>query len=438
MASDSDRDSDRESFFADCHPASGTDSTTGGRKRQISMPEMARQAQLKRARRHGQGRRSHSPRDAARGRRPGPGESPAAQQPPVTLEAIQRLIETGNREVIAALDAKLAQLAKRLDIVESECMDKDLEIKRLSAAVATQERENADLRERLEGIDLNRRLSSLILTCDDFGPRAQNEDIEARVVQVLKNRFPDLLLTVADIQVAHRLQNNSKVIVKFLKRRVRDDVFERRFSLLDRRAAPRRPAPDHSDSRVGQRMAPLFINESLTPACQQIFNSLLQARKPENGAKVTSVFTRRGQVYCRKEKNGTNILVRDQEQLKRILRKDVCPPGQAAPAAASGAPPPVRRPAAGSDAAAPSSPPSLGAGVAAASPSPRLPSGAGVGEDAVVSAGLEVPAVQSPVRASGAPPDAAHRREESSVVRLSRSGESGRPRNRSRSDPATS
>ena len=272
----------------------------------------------------------------------------------------------------------------------------------------------------------------------DFGPRAQNEDIEARVVQVLKNRFPDLLLTVADIQVSHRLQNNSKVIVKFLKRRVRDDVFERRFSLLDRRAAPRRPAPDHSDSRVGQRMAPLFINESLTPACQQIFNSLLQARKPENGAKVTSVFTRRGQVYCRKEKNGTNILVRDQEQLKRILRKDVCPPGQAAPAAASGAPPPVRRPAAGSDAAAPSSPPSLGAGVAAASPSPRLPSGAGVGEDAVVSAGLEVPAVQSPVRASGDPPDAAHRREESSVVRLSRSGESGRPRNRSRSDPATS
>ena len=259
MASDSERESDREPLFVDCHTASGTDSATGGRKRQISMPEMARQAQLKRARRHSHhGRRSRSPRDTARGRRPDPGESPAVQQPAVTLEATQRLIEAGNRDVIAAFDAKFAQLERRLDIVESECMEKDLEIKRLNTVVATQQKEGAELRERLEGIDVNRRLSSLILTCDDFGARIRDENIEARAVQVLNNRFPDLQLTEADIQVAHRLQTNSKVFVKFIKRRVRDDVFERRFELFGRRGDAGRPRSGHGDARADRQMAGLF------------------------------------------------------------------------------------------------------------------------------------------------------------------------------------
>ena len=285
------------------------------------MPEMVRQAQTKRAKRPSHGRHFHSPRDTAPGGRPESGESAADRQPAVTLDAIQRLIEAGNRNVIAAFDAKFAQLSKRLDIVESECVEKDFEIKRLKASVAAQEKENTELTERLEGIDLNRRLSSLILTSDDFGPRAPNEDIEERSVQVLNNRFPDLKLTTADLQVAHRLQSDNKVIVKFGKRRVRDAVFERRFDLFSRR-----PGPGGAGAGAGRGSAALYINESLTPNNQHIFNSLLQARRSSSGAKISSVFSRRGFVFCKKEKNGPNIPVRDLQQLRRVLGGDGSPP----------------------------------------------------------------------------------------------------------------
>lgn len=397
MASDSERDSDRESFFADCDPTSGTDSAVGGRKRQLSIQESARQAtaQQKRARRLIHSRRSRSPRDTARGSRPdAAGESPADRQPAVTLDAIQELIEAGNRKVIAALDAKFAQLSKRLDIVESECIEKDLEIKKLNAAVAEQKKENADLRERLEGIDLNRRLSSLIITCDDFGPRAQNEDIERRTVEVLNRRLPDLNLTMADIQVAHRLQNNNKVIVKFIRRRVRDDVFERRFDLFGRR-----PGRGHGGAGGGHQMSPLYMNESLTPTCQQIFNSLLQAKKPENGAKIASVFSRRGTVFCKKEKNGPNVPVRDQEQLRKILGAGARSPGRAL----DGRP--------GSSAGAVRPPPPAGA---APPPERRPGSGAEPGADPAPSA--QVPAGPPPVLPPRDPSAAPHQRETSSAA----------------------
>ena len=344
MVSDSERESDRESVFADCHLASETDSASGIRKRQLSMPEMARQMQTKRAKRPSHGRSSRSPRDSARGHRPGPGgSSQPAGETAVTLEAIQRLIKAGNREVIAAFETKFAQLAKRLDVVESECMEKDLEIQRLNALLSAEKEEMTVLREQMEGIDNNRRQSSLIITCDDFGTRAQGEDIESRAIKALNDRFPDLRLSPADIQVAHRLQGNNKVIVKFTKRRVRDDIFERRFEMLRRRGSQQSGDRGRRSETNGREMAALYINESLIPSRQQIFNALLQAKRPENGAKIVSVFTRRGIVYCKTEKNGKNIHVRDQQHLEGLLggagRVPRREPGAARPPRV--APPPV-------------------------------------------------------------------------------------------------
>ena len=381
MSSQSERESDHESPFADCHPASGTDSASGYRKRQLSMPEMAKQLQTKKQRRTHPGRRSRSPTDPARGHRPdrSAGELPAALGPAVTLEAIQRLIQVGNQSVIAAFDAKFAQMERRLEMMEAEILEKDVEIRGLRAAINDEKKENAALREQLESIDHNRRLSSLVLTCDDFGPRTQGEDIEARTIQILNDRLPDLRLATADIQVAHRLQTDSKVIVKFIKRRVRDSVYERRFDLFRRRGGPQAPDGGRGGAAAGgRRAAALFINESLTPKRQGLFNALIQAKKPENGGIVTSVFTRRGLVYCKTERNGRNIHVQDQDHLKRILQRggsgaprpgpgagrltdalSVSTGGRHGPAAPSSAPPSERRrgePLAAPDASAPRDP----------------------------------------------------------------------------------
>ena len=121
-------------------------------------------------------------------------------------------------------------------------MDKYLQIRELSEQLQSQVRASQDMREQLESIDNNRRLSSLILTCQVFEKRFRDEDMEIRVVHALNARFPELALNVADIQVAHRLQSDAKVYVKFLKRRTRDRVFDCRFQRQGGAAASGNPS----------------------------------------------------------------------------------------------------------------------------------------------------------------------------------------------------
>ena len=294
--------------------AASDSDNAASRKRQLSVPDMVRQVEQKRA---GQQRVRQfiSPRASGH-------QQPLSES--VTLEAIERLIETGNGKVITALEAKFEQVERRLEVLESESFEKDLVIQRLQDEVMTLRKERSDMGELLEGIDMNRRLSSLILTCDDFGPRSYNDDIELMTIQLLNQRLPDLKLTTNDIQVAHRLQNDSKVIVQFFKRRVRDDVYERRFELFSRGGGGGVRAGRNRDASSGLReMAPLYIAESLVPRMQKMFQALLAARREENGAKIASVFSRRGHVYCKKERGGENIRVKDEDHLRQLLGRDV-------------------------------------------------------------------------------------------------------------------
>ena len=199
---------------------------------------------------------------------------------------------------------------------------------------------------------MNSRLSSLILTCSDFGTRTPNEDIEKKVVEVLNKRFGNLHLAVADIQAAHRLQSDDKVIVKFGKRQIRDSIYDGRFDINRRAGRAGDPgrgvrAGSHWAAASGREvgMMPLYINESLTPANRAIYNELLEARKSTNGAKIASVFSRRGVVFCRREKGGANISVVDQERLRSVLGGARFPPSRRGrgPAPRSPPPPDARR-----------------------------------------------------------------------------------------------
>ena len=64
-------------------------------------------------------------------------------------------------------------------------------------------------------------MSSLILSCESFASHPRNADIEQLVVSVLNERVSGLNLTKDDLQAAHKLQNDTKVICKFVKRRLR-------------------------------------------------------------------------------------------------------------------------------------------------------------------------------------------------------------------------
>ena len=121
-------------------------------------------------------------------------------------------------------------MERRITVLETEVMDRELALQNLSGQLTHQMGINAQLRAQVESVDLNRRLSSLILTCEDFSNRSPTEDIERKETVVLNDRIPGLNLTV-EIQVAHRLQRDDKVIVKFVKRVARDRIYEARFNL---------------------------------------------------------------------------------------------------------------------------------------------------------------------------------------------------------------
>ena len=379
MASDS--DSAEDTPFTDC----GTSGTDGGRKRrrrQVSVTEMVRRAEGRKAKRPAQSRGSPSPgkpgatlpeagrpvAEPARGEEPGRGVELNA----ASLAAIQQMIEASVSKVIGTFETKCEQLEKRISILESEGMDRELELKKMREQLDAQNKVNDELQKQVEAIDANRRLSSLILTCSEFEPRHTNEDIEDRVVSLLNGRFRDLRLTTSDIQAAHRLQKDSKVIVRFVKRRVRDDIYDRRFELA-RRDAEAGVGPRGGTG--GRRPGSLFINESLTPTNRAIYNELLEARKQSNGARVASVFSRRGTVFCRRVKGGANIMVPDLQSLKRVLGDGGNPRPTRSSPAPSADPPALVTPRPGTSVSAVSGRPELGPSAVTTSTAPSAPSG---------------------------------------------------------------
>ena len=259
---------------------------------------------------------------------------------------------------------------------------------------------NNRLQEQVESMDVNRRLSTLVLACDDFKERHYNEDIERRAVDVINKRYSDINLTVADVEVAHRLQGDSKVIVKFQKRRIRDMLYDGRFDMARRCSGG---GPDRGVR--GERLRPLFVSESLSATNKVIFNSLMDLRR--SGGGVASVFTRRGIVYFRRERGGENIRVPDLEQLQRLTWRRSAGPERSGPGrdpggpAAAGTGPPAGSP---TPAAAPGAASSAAGVSAAPGGAASAPGGAASGAAPASSSSADgvVPTLR-PVADAGAP-----------------------------------
>lgn len=333
-------DSDLESSaFEDAGTDRNRDSSTG-RKRQASVPEMVKVLERKKRKRRESGKSTprKSPEASALADLAVSGGVNLNSE---TLEVIKRMIDTGIGKVIESMEKQFESMQNRITILESENMDKDAEIRRLSQRLESSDKIVKELTDQVESLDMNGRSCSLIVTCSDFGPRAESENIEEKTVKILDRRFPDMQLSRQDFQVVHRLKRDDKVICKFARRAVRDQLYERRFELADRRRPPG-PGPDQTASSGRREMAPLFLNESLTAAKLRIYNALLDARKEENGKKVYTVFSRRGFVYCKRQRGGENIRVDDERRLLQLIDRGAAvasltppqsggaPPGEAA------------------------------------------------------------------------------------------------------------
>ena len=320
--------SETESVHTADAGTSGDESADGSgktrEKRQLSMLEVMQRSEQRKGKRNAPGEYFNSPPGDAPGAKRRTVRSPpaaAVDLNPDTMKAIEKLIEGATAKLINTFSEKFEGLQKRLEIVESEIMTKDQEVTRLKDMLSKQEQIINQLQDQVEGIDSNRRLSCLILSCADFKRRQDNERWVERATEALNRRIPGLDLDPNELSTAHRLPSDGRVIIKFVRRCVRDRVLESRFELAK---ATQGNAPERdSDNR---QLAPLFITECLTPTNRAIYDELLRARRSENGRLVTSVFSRKGVVICRKEPKGENLRVHDEEDLRKILGGKRFPP----------------------------------------------------------------------------------------------------------------
>lgn len=307
---------------------SGTASGNAGKaKKQQSMVEMMRRGEVRKGKRNAPGESLNSP----------PADTPGAKRrsvrsastdpveiKPECMKRIQSMIKETVAEMMTVFDKRFESLQKRIEIVEAENFSKQEEVSKLKNAVAAKEKRIIELEGQVESIDANRRLSCLILSCQDFERRENDENWEVRAAEALNKRIPDLQLDPTELSAAHRLPSDNKVIIKFVRRGVRNKVFDCRFVLAKATRPDRtRVAESHHN---GRQLPPLFINECLTPGNRARYDELLRARRPENGGLVTSVFSRNGVVMCRKEVRGQNIRVLCEEDLSKILGGKRFPP----------------------------------------------------------------------------------------------------------------
>ena len=289
-------------------------------KRQLSVIELMRRGETRKGKRSAPGECFNSPPEdtpGAKRRSVRPQSTGPVDLNPECMKMIENLMESATAKVILAFNEKFEGLQKRIEIVEAENFTKGQEISKLKNALDSKERKIDELQSQLESIDANRRLSCLILSCKDFERREEVENWEVRAAEALNKRVPDLQLEPTELSVAHRLAKDDKVIIKFVRRCVRNRVFECRFALANaaKSGANRATGGDPSSSQL----SPLYISECLTPGNRALYDELLRARRQENGSLVTSVFSRNGVVICKKEAKGQNIRVYCEEDLHRIL-----------------------------------------------------------------------------------------------------------------------
>ncbi|MEM8773345.1 MAG: hypothetical protein AAGD92_17030 [Pseudomonadota bacterium] len=309
-------ENEEQIFTADAESSAEESAPERGRSRQTqpSIQDFLRRPEGKRS------KRMFSPPDATGGtpsakRRSTKPSVGLSDLTPECLDAIyskiQCIIESNTAKTISAVNARFDSLEKRLEVLEGENFEKSQTIDSRKGKLETQELQIKQLQAQVEGIDANRRLSSLILTWEDFKVKRQDENIVIRAVDALNKRLPGLNIGPSEIDIAHRLQSDDKVIVKFVHRTIRHRIYERRFELFPE-YAPNPSAHPRCGASGSARPSPLFLQESLTAANGALYHELVRAKKRENGAIVASVFSRRGVVWCRKVKKGPNICVRDE------------------------------------------------------------------------------------------------------------------------------
>ena len=214
-------------------------------------------------------------------------------------------IKDSNDKRLSALEESLSFAMDSIAVVSDRQRSTDIDIVEL-------QRETADLRRRLQQIELDedrrqqeKRLVCLVFSGQSLQAQTRREDA-AQLIRSLVQQYLRHTLDSSQVKAMIRLRNG-KVLVEFTSSSPgsdRDVLFKSKSKL---------------------RGSGLYIAESLTPRRQAIFSDLLRLKKD---GKIFSVFTRSGDILACRSRDSAPIRVASCEAV-RSLSGDDAPRGPA-------------------------------------------------------------------------------------------------------------
>ena len=200
-------------------------------------------------------------------------------------------------------DAKtiIAYVQFEFDKMKTELTDtvnsKNLEIENLKSEVASLQNQVLKLENLVDESDAYERRDTLIFSGPAIPLVSQTENCSNLIQKLAKDEL-NCIVSPTDISTAHRLgkkpisqrPDRRSIIVKFCRRDVKHQLY-----------AARKNQP---------RDAQVYVNESLTPARQEIFHTLRKIRKSNPGL-LNGVSTFDGNVYAYTKNETTNPGQRD-------------------------------------------------------------------------------------------------------------------------------
>lgn len=251
-------------------------------------------------------------------------------------DKISKIVDTKLGPLVDKI-AKIDAIESSLDFLSESYENLNKKVKNLSESNTLVDQENTRLGAKLR--DTRNELEQIKETLNDMEQYIRRDCLEIRGVPLHKDEdtneivrkvghIMDLDIRPEDISVSHRLpsradsassnngsngtgpskdQKHQSIIVKFVRRDVRDSFYKSRKSLRNK-----------STKDLGYlRHQPqnVFVSESLTSRNHLLFNKCLQKRKE---LKYKFIWTHYGKILLRKDGSSPAICIKSEEDIKKI------------------------------------------------------------------------------------------------------------------------
>lgn len=232
------------------------------------------------------------------------------------LSALQRMtdqIKADMAKEFGVLKEDMQRLHGRVYELEQHVEQRDVFIDELERRIGQKDERISSLEQQLDDLICEQRRPDLILSGDAVPPapvQHWTEDVADTAVKLLNECLPDVSVSREHIQEATRTNKRKNIVCRFKsfsRDSARDRLYEERFN-----SKP----PMNAEGAEKKR---LFISENLTPYRQNIYQALRREKK-EN--RLYTVFSKHGEVYCKKVRHGQKIRVSDMGKISAVLRDE--------------------------------------------------------------------------------------------------------------------